>query len=152
MSLIDREVAAQEAAYHIPGSQPGLRQKMLQAIRALPPVAVPERITTLERELSATREDAERLRKALMQWHKYPDETPPNAYGFGGDSRYLVWTETGDGMAYIGLRSYRLDVSKDADPGCWDWYSGSQKESGKVTHWQSLPQPPALDAARKETK
>ena len=101
-----------------------------------------------DHERRAAREDAE-----TRKWHKYPDETPPNAYGFGGDSRYLVWTETGDGMAYIGLRSYRLDVSKDADPGCWDWYSGSQKESGKVTHWQSLPQrPAALDAARKDAK
>ena len=68
-----------------------------------------------------------------MRWREYPGSTPSRA----GDGRALVWIEVGDGMAYIGLRHYR--VCSDGDG--WGWYTGSTEESGHVTHWMPLPQP-----------
>jgi len=78
------------------------------------------------------------------QWHSYPGTAPaPN-----GDGRALCWIETGDGMAYIGLRMYRCRHDGEGN----DWYSGSQVESGNVTHWMPLPAPPWVppDSARAE--
>lgn len=77
-----------------------------------------------------------------QRWQKYPDERPKCAYGFGGDSRHLCWIETSDGMAYIGLRAYRLNVEKGADPMDWQWYSGSVLSDGKITYFMPLPQSP----------
>lgn len=71
-----------------------------------------------------------------MRWRKYPGSAPPP----GSDGRALVWIETGDGMAYIGLRHWRLHSDGDGH----GWYSGSVEESGNVTHWMPLPQPPWL--------
>jgi hypothetical protein len=69
-----------------------------------------------------------------LQWHRYPGSAPaPNT-----DGRALCWIETGDGMAYIGLRMYRGRSDGEGS----DWYSGGQIESGNITHWMPLPQPP----------
>jgi Protein of unknown function (DUF551) len=71
-----------------------------------------------------------------LRWYKYPGNCPPDRPG--GDSRCLCWIETGDGMAYIGLRMYRICADGDGHA----WFSNSQEESGRVTHWMPLPDPP----------
>lgn len=73
-----------------------------------------------------------------MRWRKYPGSAPADAPG--SDGRALVWIKTGDGMAYVGLRHYRAHSDGDGH----GWYSGSAEESGNVTHWMPLPQPPWL--------
>ena len=52
--------------------------------------------------------------------------------------RCLCWIVTEDEMGYIGIRVWRSDVG--------EWYSNSVPESGRVTHWMALPEPPIITA------
>lgn len=70
-----------------------------------------------------------------LRWYAYPGNCPPDIPG-QHDNRCLCWIETPDGMAYIGLRIFR---GSENDYG---WYSGHTRESGNVTHWMPLPEPP----------
>lgn len=66
----------------------------------------------------------------IVGWIRADGNSPPPV----GDCRKICWIVTADEMAYIGIRAYRHDLG--------EWTSNSQKESGCVTHWMDLPEPP----------
>jgi hypothetical protein len=67
-------------------------------------------------------------------WQKAQGNPPPP----NGDSRKLVWIVDKDGMAWIGIRFWRGDMG--------EWYVNDREESGTVTHWMDLPDPPPAES------
>jgi hypothetical protein len=85
-------------------------------------------------ELVTQRSAPSEIAKRAAQWREYPGSTPID----GHDQRALCWIETGDGMAYIGLRLYCFNAG---DP---HWSSNGRRNEGEtVTYWMPLPEPPA---------
>ena len=69
-------------------------------------------------------------RQVTLAWHKAEGSPPLPA----GDCRKIVVLVDRDGMTWIGIRAYHHSEC--------EWYSGSAKESAKVTYWMDLPELP----------